>query len=35
MEPMLGFAPRRLAINVHGLLLCWYFITVSPATEAD
>jgi len=24
-----------LAANVDGLLLCWYFIIVSLATEAD
>jgi hypothetical protein len=26
---------QLLAANVDGLLLCWYFITVSSATEAD
>jgi len=26
---------EKIATNVDGLLLCWYFIIVSLATEAD
>jgi hypothetical protein len=28
-------AARKIAGNVYGLRLCWYFISVSMATEAD